>query len=195
MKFKIFIFAAIVVLFVNCSNDENVASSNNVTPIDTLGKGIAIDNAIYTDPIFINYIEATYADKQLVKNISTLELYLADNELSSTELANIHTALGYSKPIELNDYISSQKARENYLITRYNFSALSSYQKLLIFDKGFEMNIPEFYGKVNPCKTRVHAEAVLMHLGCVAGDFTVIAGIICHGAVAVWHSASLQECK
>lgn len=193
---KITPFVAIIVLFfINCSNDDEVASTNNVIPTDNFEKGIKIPSAIYRDTTFINYIEATYNDSKLLKDVTTLESYILDDDLSNSELSNIHTILGYNTAKELTDYLEIQRTRENYLSSTYNFHLLNNTQKLQIFDTGFEMNIPEYYGKVNPCKTRVHAEAVLLHLACVAGDFTVVVGLICHSAVTVWHSSALQECK
>ena len=191
---KLFKFSALlltIALFSRCSGDENVSPTENAT-LNVQGTA-KIPGGIYTDATFIDYIRASYADCELPKDITKIKLYTADNVLSTAELVDYHSALGYSSYQDLEDFIVLQTSREKYLEQTYKLSSLTLAEQQEIFDTGFSMNIPSYSGK-SPCHWRVHAEAVLMHIACGTADVTVVLGLICHGAVTIWHSASLSEC-
>lgn len=196
---KITTLVVIIALFFNCSSDENVATTPNVKPIDNLDNfSSKISSDIYTDDIFVDYIKAAYDDSNLVIDIAELDKYLADDELSSAELADIHTVLGYNSYSDLTDHTTSQASRADYLNRNYGIKALTEAEQLEVFEKGFIMNIPEYakvaYGRGN-CRLKAQAMAVVMHVGCAAADVTVVVGILCHGAVHTWMYTELVDCN
>ena len=179
MKKLLFGLIATVMLSVT-GNAQNVAGLSN-------------------DINFKNYIknEAAFLEKATDTNLA--QQILSDSKVDENEMPKFYNLFSTNE----NNYLiflRSQVTLLNLLEERYSLSRIPKAELAVVIEKEIE-NINFEITKLSPdCRktyqlemAAAYATAVVEHLGCVALDLTVIAGVICHGGVSVIHYAATQE--
>lgn len=165
-------------------------------------------NEIKTDSVFINYINCFVQYVDGINETSNLMPLLSDDELTDDELEIVSKALGFQNFKEYEKYFNEQKKRTVYLENRYRISLINSdtYESLaletielngIISERGLRTNVEDKCNcdrKFRNCVTIVTVETLAAHTACFAADLTVIGGIVCHGAAAIYQAASLDNC-
>ena len=162
---------------------------------------------IQSDPNFIQLIKDQIDFYANVQNPTKIKEVLADGQITKEEYQHYPSYFGYQSASKFEDYFLVLNQRSSYLNATYNFKDLSRDEKKAVLAEGFRRALTH---KLNPelsvtdgtcesirvnCIIAVSAETAIMHLGCVAADFTVILGIICHSAATAYQISAGNNCN
>ncbi len=174
----------------SCNNQEE----SEVTSV----KIESIENLI-NDPSFIAMM-GNYSSKN--SNILDINLALeltSRDDLSNQEILDLSSALGFSTPEDMLSFFNDQAIfaldiEERYKISTYDIEYLHS---ILLSDDSAKNSgcIDRCSVRSTNCIVAATATAVVAHLGCATLDITIIAGVICHGAVTANQYIENSNCR
>ncbi|MFY7665279.1 hypothetical protein [Flavobacterium sp.] len=155
-------------------------------------------SGLRNEKAFKDYVVSEY---NLVKNAEEAGISLVNSNLlrsgDQTELRKFLSAVGMTESSYRN-HLTVQRNRLSSLESKYKLSTISS-------TKLQDLLVPELYPILQPiiavtngdCEDELRntliinfAAAVVGHVGCASADITVVAGILCHAAVASIHAAA-----
>ena len=193
MKLSILtIFALIIAssIFYSCSKEEvAIETKQNVfEDISKMGK----------DDVFIDLVRENITVINQISDIKKArELTSKSSSLSNEELNELSISLGFSNFREYQVFYEAQN--ENLLILNEKYN-LEAYDDSTIQNLALENFNDDSLYKSNNCERIrrnciIGAGAILGHLGCATLDVTIVAGIVCHGAVLVIQAVVSDTCN
>lgn len=198
-NFKILILLNVFVFLVSCSSDfdNNNAGSISTSDSNSRTKSNDISN-LGNDEYFQTFINN---EDNLVKNIKdkkAISIMYSDNNITEDELKTFYKVAGFESEISFINYYNSQLDLLRKLDNKYNLGKYSQEELKIILVNALEEGLNnKLVSKAGPCERKLRndmliiaAESYAMHMACGLADLTVIAGVICHGAVIVYHAAS-----
>ncbi|KAF2520030.1 hypothetical protein E0W68_02040 [Flavobacterium salilacus subsp. salilacus] len=196
---------------ISCDSDQSNQQLDETTvnfgENHTKSASNTLMDAVLKDQEFKDLIADYYSFFNLEKDVDKLHVILNKFETSDpnstaslSDRNDFALSLGLS---DFNDYVEfndKQQERINSLDRQYGFNnSFTEGEKIELFIIGFdqllEPTADNCRRRLRNCRNTAHAGALVAHLGCGTLDLTVIAGLICHGAVAVGHSAALDDCQ
>lgn len=187
------------VFLVSCSSDfdNNNAGSISTSDSNSRTKSNDISN-LGNDEYFQTFINN---EDNLVKNIKdkkAISIMYSDNNITEDELKTFYKVAGFESEISFINYYNSQLDLLRKLDNKYNLGKYSQEELKIILVNALEEGLNnKLVSKAGPCERKLRndmliiaAESYAMHMACGLADLTVIAGVICHGAVIVYHAAS-----
>lgn len=186
------------IFFQSCSVDNNPESETNFQ-----AKSGSLKDVILQDSNFKSFLLDSYNFHENIRDYGAFASIMGDysKELTLSQKAQVASALGLSSYGQYLDYLNVQNSRIAYLEREYNFSQLPTRDKNEIIGIGLEGIVPiesnavDCARRYRNCKIIANSAAVVAHLGCGFADLTVVAGLICHGAVLTGLYAALDNCR
>jgi len=154
------------------------------------------------DSRIIIYEERNKEFLQNILNIKKVKELSSKKILNEDELQQLSIAIGFDSFEEYAEYYKMQKKLLNSLENDYNILA---YETEAI-EIALSVNNTDLLHRTSStcedtcnttavnCIGAAGAGAVIGHIGCVSADITVIAGVICHAAVAAVQYFVQDEC-
>lgn len=151
------------------------------------------------DPDFISYIENEYYFVSKAKNNDLLKKINNDKTLTKDELSGFYELFTTNEK-EYNTFVISQNSMLNSLEKKYYLSKYSQKELNTILEPFIEQILSTtitITTEKRNCRGVFIAQLALnasvaygAHMGCLGADVTVVAGILCHGAVCVGQAAA-----
>jgi len=189
---KFLMIALLSVTLVNCSTDEGMEFDLQVKSTESLS----------VDATFIAAIESNLRVIDKVADIDKVKNLTEKGDLNEIEIEELSRAMGFEDFHGYELYFNEQKERvkyleKEYLLSSYTTSELTAISQAALLnsrrsESDDNCNCERI--RVN-CIVAAGGAATLAHLGCFAADFTIIAGILCHGAVLVIQDAVSDNCN
>lgn len=182
-----------------CSNDD--ATTVNTTEQTTMvARGFDDITELALDEDFIEFVNLNLIDSETLHyNINLVNTILEDNVVTEDEIELVPIALGYSG---MTSYKAGLGSKLNLLKkVDQKFELVRFTQGELI--QAIDISIGHIDSTtLNDCKREKRncynialATATLGHFACGGLDLTIVAGLACHGAVALAHVAMNDNCE
>jgi hypothetical protein len=191
--FKIILSTVLIGTLFACQN-ESVDNEINTELLNL--KNLKIDSR------FISYSDKNQNLINNIKDINTITSLTEKENLTEQELHQLSLAFGFKSFEKYEEYYESQKAILLELENDYNLSSYNSVdiENVLIMDDvpsaAKSGNCHSYCSRTHTnCVGAVISAATLSHVGCLSADITVVAGIVCHGAVAALQYFAHDECN
>ncbi len=169
--------------------------------VESLSTGQDI-NEILNDKDFQSYLIVIDKESKLKKDIKKIKEILSDNVVDENETKILYSVIGYENNEEFISNLKYQLELLNNLNNKYQLSKLTSNDLGILYNQGINMlNITSqnrgghCARSYNNCMRIAFGIAVGAHLACTPLDVTVVAGLACHGAVALVHYSMQDDCE
>ena len=169
--------------------------SDEDSKLDTSVKNV---ENIMSDSRLVKYINNNDALVNQITNPKRLLELTSKSNLSTLEKVELAKTMGFSSLGNYIDFVEKQNKLLLPIVKEYN---LRDEKQLAKFGMIVADNANSILMRANCARTLKNciggaaAGALLAHVGCISADITVVAGIVCHAAVAGVQYFAQDECQ
>jgi hypothetical protein len=162
---------------------------------------------ILKDEEFLSYLEQVAKEQSNIVDTKKVEEYNLDGKIDEYEITDLYKVLGFQSNSDFINSLKSQIERLYSLEKKYVISKISVEDMSMLIDQGFVLLNQNFYfnnhtnlsrkncGRaLRNCLAIAYSTQIAGHIGCATLDVTVIAGLICHGAIVITGAAMEDNC-
>lgn len=186
---KLTTVCVITLAFISCTRaDDDTKLEKSVKNVET----------IMSDSRLVKYINNNDALVNQITNPKRLLELTSKSNLSALEKDELSKIMGFTSLENYVDFVEKQNKLLLPIIREYNLGDEKQLQKVGII---VAENTNSVLMRTNCARTLKNcvggaaAGALLGHVGCLSADITVVAGIVCHAAVAGIQYFAQDECQ
>ena len=162
---------------------------------------------ILNDTAFIGLIQSHISFYRAITNPGRIREIMKDNKITALEYQVYPSLFGFANALDFERYFLLLKYRRKWLDEKYGWKNLPVSEQTGYLLEGCRRAfarspvmaalslVENCVDQKNDCILSTTAKAVTMHLACAALDITIVAGIVCHSAAAIYQLAESNKCE